>query len=272
MTHQYYKEYTPRPSLPRRVLELIGGGAFMLAFSYFVGWVLFNWLMGCGEAFGQADGSYLMGECAPLLPWEFFGALSEHPDSEAQEFCQQANALLYSFQLCFPTEAQWEYSCRAGTSTPFSLGNQITTDQANYDGDFPYEGGTTGVDRAMTVPVSKFHPNPWGLYQMHGNVWEWCADWYGDYPKQAMPFDPQGANKGKGVNRILRGGGGHGDRPLQDVHFDPKGADQGKFRVLRGGGWYDGASGLRSGFRNRFRPDGRDCGAGLRLSGIEVGI
>ena len=73
MTNQYYKEYTTRPSLSRRVLELIGGGAFMLAFSYFMVWVLLNWLMGCGEAFYQADGSYLMGECAPFLPWEFFG-------------------------------------------------------------------------------------------------------------------------------------------------------------------------------------------------------
>mgnify|MGYP006096446541 FL=1 len=73
MTNQYYKEYTPRPSLSRRVLELIGGGAFMLAFSYFMVWVLLNWLMGCGEAFYQADGSYLMGDCAPFLPWEFFG-------------------------------------------------------------------------------------------------------------------------------------------------------------------------------------------------------
>ena len=73
MTNQYYKEYTPRPSLSRRALELIGGGAFMLAFSYFMVWVLLNWLMGCGEAFYQADGSYLMGDCAPFLPWEFFG-------------------------------------------------------------------------------------------------------------------------------------------------------------------------------------------------------
>ena len=73
MTYQYYKEYTNRPSLPRRVLELIGGGAFMLAFSYFMVWILLNWFMGCGEAFYQADGSYIMGDCAPFLPWEFFG-------------------------------------------------------------------------------------------------------------------------------------------------------------------------------------------------------
>ena len=72
MTYQN-NEYTNRPSLSRRVLELIGGGAFMLAFSYFMVWVLLNWLMGCGEAFYQADGSYLMGDCAPFLPWEFFG-------------------------------------------------------------------------------------------------------------------------------------------------------------------------------------------------------
>lgn len=72
MTYQN-NNFNSRPSLSRRVLELIGGGAFMLAFSYFMVWVLLNWLMGCGEAFYQADGSYLMGDCAPLLPWEFFG-------------------------------------------------------------------------------------------------------------------------------------------------------------------------------------------------------
>ena len=72
MTYQN-NEYTNRPSLSRRVLELIGGGAFMLAFSYFMVWILLNWFMGCGEAFYQADGSYIMGDCAPFLPWEFFG-------------------------------------------------------------------------------------------------------------------------------------------------------------------------------------------------------
>jgi hypothetical protein len=61
-----------RPSISRRVLEIIGGGAFMLFFSYCFMWVLLNFLMGCGEAFYQADGSYIMGDCAPFLPWEFF--------------------------------------------------------------------------------------------------------------------------------------------------------------------------------------------------------
>ena len=73
MTHQYYKEYTPRPSLSRRVLDLLGASALMVFVAYFMVWILLNWFMGCGEAFYQADGSYLMGECAPFLPWEFFG-------------------------------------------------------------------------------------------------------------------------------------------------------------------------------------------------------
>ena len=73
MTNQYYKEYTPRPSLSRRVLDLLGASALMVFVAYFMVWILLNWLMGCGEAFYQADGSYLMGECAPFLPWEFFG-------------------------------------------------------------------------------------------------------------------------------------------------------------------------------------------------------
>lgn len=66
-------DFNNRPSLSRRVWEFIGAGAFMLAFSYFMVWVLLNWFMGCGEAFYQADGSYIMGECAPFLPWDFFG-------------------------------------------------------------------------------------------------------------------------------------------------------------------------------------------------------
>ncbi|MDP6190653.1 MAG: formylglycine-generating enzyme family protein, partial [Gammaproteobacteria bacterium] len=93
---------------------------------------------------------------------------------DCQQFCQRANALLEGLQLRLPTEAQWEYACRAGTSTPFSFGEQITTGQANYDGNFPYTDGPKGEYRRQTVPVSEFEPNHWGLLQMHGNVWEWC--------------------------------------------------------------------------------------------------
>ena len=156
---------------------------------------------------------------------------------ESQQFCQRANALLHGLQLRLPTEAQWEYACRAGTSTPFSFGEQITTKQANYDGNYPYTDGPKGEYREQTVPVSEFEPNHWGLFQMHGNVWEWCQDWYGDYPSQAV-IDAQGSAKGTG-------------------------------RVLRGGSWIDFAELLRCASRNHFRPDIRFHYhlIGLRLAG-----
>jgi len=103
-----------------------------------------------------------------------------------------------------PTEAEWEYACRAGTTTQFSTGSNITTDQANYDGNFPYNNNPKGAYQKKTTPVGSFAPNAWGLYDMHGNVWEWCWDWYGSYPNRAQT-DPLGAVSG--TSRVMRGGG-----------------------------------------------------------------
>jgi formylglycine-generating enzyme required for sulfatase activity len=103
-----------------------------------------------------------------------------------------------------PTEAEWEYACRAGTTGPFSTGNNITTDQANYNGNHPYNNSAKGTYRGKTTPVGSFAPNPWGLYDMHGNVFEWCWNWYGDYSSGAQT-DPAGAASGS--NRVVRGGG-----------------------------------------------------------------
>jgi formylglycine-generating enzyme required for sulfatase activity len=77
-----------------------------------------------------------------------------------------------------PTEAEWEYACRAGTTTPFWTGETLTTEQANYHGHYAYGSGPKGVCREQTTPVRLFPPNPWGLHDMHGNVWEWCASAY----------------------------------------------------------------------------------------------
>ncbi|TAG04865.1 MAG: TIR domain-containing protein, partial [Cytophagia bacterium] len=77
-----------------------------------------------------------------------------------------------------PTEAEWEYACRAGTTTPFFTGANLTTSQANYHGDYPYNGNAKGIFRGGTTEVGSFPPNAWGLYDMHGNVWEWCQDYY----------------------------------------------------------------------------------------------
>jgi formylglycine-generating enzyme required for sulfatase activity len=93
-----------------------------------------------------------------------------------------------------PTDAEWEYACRAGTTTPFSTGNNITTDQANYNGNEPYNNNAKGKNRGKTTPVGNFAPNAWGLYDMHGNVWEWC--WDSPVPTRAV----------SGTYHVVRGG------------------------------------------------------------------
>jgi formylglycine-generating enzyme required for sulfatase activity len=120
-----------------------------------------------------------------------------------------------------PTEAQWEYACRAGTYTPFNTGNNITTDQANYSGDNPYNGNPGGIYLGRTTEVGSFAPNDWNLYDMHGNVWEWCWDWYDTY--------------------------------ASDAQTDPTGAVSGTLRMARGGAWDTIGSSLRSAYR--FSPN-----------------
>ncbi len=102
-----------------------------------------------------------------------------------------------------PTEAEWEYACRAGTTTPFNTGKNITTDQANYDGEHPYNQNLRGQRRWRTTPVDTFPPNAWGLYDMHGNVENWCSDWISAYTADAKT-NPKGPKTGP--SHVLRGG------------------------------------------------------------------
>ncbi|PTN10906.1 formylglycine-generating enzyme family protein [Nitrosomonas aestuarii] len=141
---------------------------------------------------------------------------------DAQAFIAKMNGLKPELKLCLPTEAQWEYACRAGTTTPFSWGEQIDSTLVNFDGTRPYNNGSTSEYRKQTVEVSALPCNDWGLYQMHGNVWEWCQDWYADYPAQPV-IDPQGLESGK--SRVLRGGswirlGGY-CRSARRLHNEP---------------------------------------------------
>ena len=107
-----------------------------------------------------------------------------------------------------PTEAEWEYAARAGTETAFWWGDSITTDQANYDGNDTYGRWTKRDCREKTVPVDQFQPNPWGLYQVHGNVWEWTGSRYDEnYDGTEMRC----AGKDEGGPRALRGGSGATD-------------------------------------------------------------
>jgi len=94
--------------------------------------------------------------------------------NDVQDFLQRLNAMIPGGGFRLPTEAEWEYACRAGTTTPFWFGAQITPEQVNYHGDYPYAGGERGLYRGETVAVYALPCNAWGLYQMHGNVLEWC--------------------------------------------------------------------------------------------------
>jgi formylglycine-generating enzyme required for sulfatase activity len=123
---------------------------------------------------------------------------------DCQRFLTQINERVPGLDLCLPTEAQWEYACRAGTETAFSLGDNITPAQVNYDGNYPYKGGAKGLYRQQTVAVASLPPNPWGLYEIHGNVYEWCHDGRRTY-ERASVTDPVGPTAG-GAERALRGG------------------------------------------------------------------
>jgi len=153
---------------------------------------------------------------------------------DAQQFINHLNNIPSGLHFRLPTEAEWEYACRAGTTTPFSFGENITPEQVNYNGEYPYAGAAKGLSREQTVKVKALPCHRWGLYQMHGNVWEWCADGYAAYPNRAL--------------------------------IDPQGPDGASGRVLRGGGWFDGAWFVRSADRDRFGPGLRDDNVGLRLA------
>jgi formylglycine-generating enzyme len=151
-----------------------------------------------------------------------------------QNFIFRMNTMKPELKLCLPTEAQWEYACRAKNPTPFSFGSQIDSELVNFDGTNPYNNSKWSQYRQETVEVKNLPANDWGLYEMHGNVLEWCQDWYGDYSSQPM-IDPQGLVSG--------------------VH-----------RVLRGGSWFSYGKYCRSAYRNLLSPVIADNSVGFRLA------
>jgi len=147
------------------------------------------------EAIMGENPSYFEGENNPVDSVSWFDAV---------EFCKkltEKEGITYRL----PTEAEWEYSCRAGTETPFHYGNSLSSRQANFHGEYPYGKAEKGPFRAETLPVGSFKPNAWGLYDMHGNMYEWCADWYDvDYYGESTVDDPQGPASGE--YRVRRSG------------------------------------------------------------------
>lgn len=127
---------------------------------------------------------------------------------DAEQFCKSLSRQKAETGRTYtlPTEAQWEYACRAGGTTPFAFGETLSTDQANYDGNYTYGDGIQGKNRGSTSPVGSLAANAWGLYDMHGNVSEWCADWYDQYDS-APVSNPQGPDQADPANqRVVRGG------------------------------------------------------------------
>jgi formylglycine-generating enzyme required for sulfatase activity len=169
------------------------------------------------------------------------GGSPDHPMDnvvwpQAVDFCVALSTLAEEKQAGrryrLPTEAEWEYACRAGTATPFAHGTTLSAKQANFNGAFPYGKAETGPYLRMTAKVGSYPPNSWGLHDMHGNVAEWVADYYDkDYYRKAPKEDPKGPETG-----VLS---------TDYVDF---------FRVIRGGCWLDEGRACRSAYRFRAMP------------------
>ncbi len=186
----------------------------------------FNKKTYCEDSFKDVDGT-------PLCP--------QHPVEniswkDVQDFIRELNILSSTHTYRLPTEAEWEYAARAGTKTPFNLGGDISPERVNYNGDEPYRG-VKGLNRKQTVAVASLdNANRWGLYDMHGNVWEWVKDRYTKYPDRPM------------INPNLL------NRPRSQV-------------VLRGGDWASKARHMRSAMRlnSDYSWSDEDGSAGFRL-------
>ena len=177
---------------------------------------------------GDDDPSHFKGDNRPVeqVSW-----------NDCRQFCDKLSEVA-DRRIRLPSEAEWEYACRAGTTTPFFFGETISTDQANYNvGGSASEDGSQGTRHNETTSVGSFPPNAFGLFDTHGNVWEWCEDvWHDDYT--GAPSDG---------SAWVTGG------------------DEGR-RVFRGGSWYDSEIYLRSANRNWDTPDARDVHIGFRVA------
>jgi formylglycine-generating enzyme required for sulfatase activity len=182
----------------------------------------------------------------------YFSGISNRPVeqvswSDATNYCflltrleQQAGFLPAGWAYRLPTEAEWEYACRAGTTKAFYYGADLRSGMANFNGYFEYDAAlgtmfnSKGLFAEFPVAAGGYAPNAWGLFDMHGNVWEWCLDWW---------------------SSNLPGGSA----------TDPRGPAAGSDRLVRGGGWYDNATFCRSAFRLRSSPAYRGNDTGFRV-------
>lgn len=164
---------------------------------------------------------------------------------DAVEFCRKLSAVAAENSVGrvyrLPTEAEWEYACRAGTTTPFHFGNQLNGVQGNCDGNDGYGTDAKGPFLRRPTPVGSFPANSWGLFDTHGNILEWCADWF------------------------------EGSYYAQSPAKDPRGPAEGTMRVRRGGSWYAPASLCRAATRDRAVPAYRNDDLGFRVAAVIEG-
>ncbi len=163
----------------------------------------------------------------------WYGPYGNDKNSVTQVTWYDAQAFAEWMGCRLPTEAEWEYAARANTTTPFYTGECLTTDQANFNGEEPYANCKNGINRNKPIPVGSFEPNAFGLYDMHGNMLEWCSDWYGEY--------------------------------IIENKLNPKGPETGELRIARGGGWFQPTSESRSAYREGIPPGNRGAGISFRL-------
>jgi formylglycine-generating enzyme required for sulfatase activity len=163
--------------------------------------------------------------------------------AEAEAFCRKLTELGHTsgdlpagWEVRLPTEAQWEYACRAGTTTATAFGDKLSSKQANFQGK-PYNGAEPGPSLKRAAPVGSYPANAWGLHDMHGNTFEWCRDWY--HPRLPGGTDP-------------------------DLY-----AAKATSRVRRGGAWTDNGWPCRSAFRLRFEPERRYDHIGFRVVALQ---
>ena len=188
-----------------------------------------EWRTVTGTAPSQFNG------CGPRCPVENVSYL------DVQKFLDTLNAHQpQTLRYRLPTEAEWEYACRARTTGPFFTGENLTTAQANYNGRQPYGSAPAGEFRQKPTPTGTFPLNSWGLADMHGNVWEWTSDWYGPYP------DSSSAN------------------------IDPHGPATGEKRVIRGGSWFFDGNSARGALRYTHAPQDKGFSLGFRVAADRV--
>jgi formylglycine-generating enzyme required for sulfatase activity len=174
--------------------------------------------------------------------------------AEAEGYCRKltdtghrSGALPRAWEFRLPTEAQWEYACRAGTTTATAFGDSLGSTQANFKGK-PYNGAAPGPSLGRAARVGSYPPNAWGIHDMHGNIYEWCRDWY----RSKLP--------------------GGRDPDLYAARGSATRSEHGDIsRVRRGGCWADEGWPCRSAFRLRFEPERRYDHIGFRVVAVAIG-